>query len=329
MNVYPLVCTPVPIEKIWGGTTLHNLFPDKAFDSNTAIGESWELSVRDDVQTYVGNGEYAGRSIYSLIEEYGTELIGSNGMLDDGRFPLLLKFIDAAQPLSVQVHPDNEWALRREHDLGKTEAWYIISAEPESSLIVGTRPGTTQDDFKQALNKGNVETVLNKVSVSSGDVIFIPAGTLHAIGAGIVLFEIQQNSDVTYRAFDWNRKDVSGNSRELHIDNVLAVTDFNAVSQIFPQNNIQHNEYCVTRIACDVFVLDEVRIIHDTEITVSRENFMVLTILSGTGTIGESVYAAGTTIMIPAGWRGMCSPIEPTILLASYPHASVSWIGVN
>jgi mannose-6-phosphate isomerase len=228
-QLYPLTFEPIYKEKIWGGRKLAELF-DRDLPEGQ-IGESWDVAAHPNGMSVVDQGELEGRTLQELIEMYGSEL----GVSEE-KFPLLLKFIDAADDLSVQVHPDDDYAAAHEGDeLGKTEMWYIVHSEPGGRIIWGTKEGVTRDDFARALQTGGqaVLDCLNQVEVKAGDIFPISAGLIHALGKGVVVAEIQQNSDTTYRVYDWDRVDETGKGRELHIDKALDVTDFSPEARSF------------------------------------------------------------------------------------------------
>lgn len=225
MEVYPLVFHPVFKERIWGGSNLKEVLNKPV--SGELIGESWEISGVPGSESIVKNGVYAGRSLPDLCNSFPGMLLGDRVIQQfEGVFPLLIKFIDAKQDLSIQLHPDDEMARRRHDSFGKTEMWYIMNADPEAKLIVGFNRNVTKEEYQEALDGGNLTDLMHYQDVSSGDTVFIPAGKIHAIGAGVLLAEIQQSSDVTYRVFDFNRRDAAGNLRELHTDLALEAMDF-------------------------------------------------------------------------------------------------------
>lgn len=241
-KLYPLTFEPVYKDKIWGGRKFESLFNRTLPEGK--IGESWEVAAHPHGMSVVLQGELKGRSLQELMDTYGAELMGRT--IKDGKFPLLLKFIDAADDLSVQVHPDDAYAARHEQDeLGKTEMWYIVHSEPGGSIIWGTKPGVTRDDFAKALEKGGKDVLdcLNQIEVKAGDVFPISAGLIHALGKGVVVAEIQQNSDTTYRVYDWDRVDESGKGRELHIEKALDVTDFSPEARSFDYQYKRCAEY--------------------------------------------------------------------------------------
>lgn len=228
-TLYPLTFAPIYKEKIWGGRKLAQLF-DRDLPEGQ-IGESWDVAAHPNGMSVVDQGELKGRTLQELVEMYGSEL----GVVGK-KFPLLLKFIAAADDLSVQVHPDDAYAAAHEGDeLGKTEMWYIVHSEPGGRIIWGVKEGVTRDQFAQALQAGGqaVLDCLNQVEVKPGDIFPISAGLIHALGKGVVVAEIQQNSDTTYRVYDWDRVDETGKGRELHIDKALDVTDFSPEARSF------------------------------------------------------------------------------------------------
>lgn len=216
-------------ERIWGGQRLRTLF-GKPIPNDKPIGEAWMISDHPSAVSVVREGPHAGRTLHDLIEEDADALLGNRAKLTPhGRFPLLLKLLDSTDVLSVQVHPDDETAAALgEPDVGKTEMWQILHADPGAELYCGLEPGTTPASVKHAIETGTLEQYLTRYNVHPGDSVFVAAGTVHAIGAGIVLAEIQQNSDLTYRLYDWNRVDTSGRARELHIEKGLRATRFDA-----------------------------------------------------------------------------------------------------
>lgn len=223
----PLLFSPRLKVKIWGGTKLKTIF-NKSTDSDK-LGESWELSGYEGDESVVVNGPLAGNDLRELIEIYMGELVGDKVFDQHGlSFPLLFKLIDANENLSIQVHPGDEVAAERHHSYGKTEMWYVVDADPGAELIIGFKEDCSRDTYLDALDNDTVEDLLQHVPVTKGDVFFIPAGLVHAIGKGVVVAEIQQSSDVTYRIYDFKRKDDQGNERELHTEEALDVIDFSA-----------------------------------------------------------------------------------------------------
>lgn len=225
-ELYPLKFETVLKEKVWGGDALVTRF-NKGSAGLHHIGESWELSAVSDNQSVISNGFLAGNNIEELIEVYMGDITGDSIYEKFGNeFPLLIKFIEAQEDLSVQVHPDNELAKKRHQAYGKTEMWYILESKKDSKIYTGFKDGVTKEAYKEAVEKGKIEDLLNVETVEAGDTFFTPAGRVHAIGAGIVLIEIQQTSDITYRIFDWNRKNTGKEKRELHTELALDAIDF-------------------------------------------------------------------------------------------------------
>ncbi|NSW92361.1 MAG: class I mannose-6-phosphate isomerase [Firmicutes bacterium] len=227
--LYPLKFKPVYKDYLWGGRNLEKL--GKVLPKGI-VAESWEVSCHPDGESIIANGEFQGMPLSEYINKFQYKAMGKSLSWKPGdRFPLLVKLIDANNKLSVQVHPDDKYAVLHEEDKsGKNEMWYIISAKPGAKLIYGLKPGTTRGVFKEALENGLVEKYLNYIEVSEGDAINIPAGIIHAIGEGIVLAEVQQNSNNTYRVYDYNRVDKDGNKRPLHIQKALDVIDFSSAA---------------------------------------------------------------------------------------------------
>ena len=225
-SLYPLKFEPILKDKIWGGTRLKTMLYKEISPAN-CCGESWEVSGLVGDESMISNGFLAENNLNELLEIYMTELVGEKNYEKYGLgFPLLIKFIDAQDNLSVQVHPDDELAQRKYGQSGKTEMWHVIASEPGSGLYVGFNKTVSKAQFEEAIANGTVEEVLQFYPVQPGDTFMIPAGTVHAIGKGVLLAEIQQPSDITFRVFDWNRVDDEGNSRELHVQEALEAIDF-------------------------------------------------------------------------------------------------------
>jgi mannose-6-phosphate isomerase len=225
-ELYPLKFETILKEKVWGGNALVTRFNKKATGSQH-IGESWELSAVADNQSVISNGFLAGNNIEELIEVYMGDITGDSIFEKFGNeFPLLIKFIEAREDLSIQVHPNNDLAKKRHSAYGKTEMWYILESEPGSKIYTGFKDGVTKEVYEEAIRNGKIEELLNVEITDAGDAFFTPAGRVHAIGAGIVLVEIQQTSDITYRIYDWNRKSSGKEKRELHTDLALDAIDF-------------------------------------------------------------------------------------------------------
>ncbi|MCU0499736.1 MAG: class I mannose-6-phosphate isomerase [Anaerolineae bacterium] len=294
--MYPLLLEPRLYVKVWGGRKLaHTL--GKLLPTDDPYGESWELHDT----SIVINGAWAGQTIGALTLTQGAALIGPHNNPQDG-FPLLAKFLDAADWLSIQVHPDDHFAAQLEAQArGKTEAWYIIHAEPGARLVIGVKSGTTREQMASAIRENQLEDYLVYAEVNAGDVFYIPAGTIHAIGPGLTLYEIQQCSDTTYRLYDWGRMDLNGTPRPLHVDQALTVSNIAILPQItrdfVPDQPILQGPYFVTWRE----QLDQISRSFDTE----GRRFHALTCLDGTVTItwsgGDPVsFNTGQTVLIPA-----------------------------
>ncbi|WP_339609056.1 type I phosphomannose isomerase catalytic subunit [uncultured Planktosalinus sp.] len=229
MNIpaYPIKFQPILKEKVWGGTKLMKLLNKSSLASN--VGESWEISDVENNISVVSNGLLKGQSISEIVRDYKEELLGKHVFKQFGnKFPLLFKFIDAKKTLSVQLHPDDVLAKKRHNSFGKTEMWYIIQADTDSELILGFNQKINKNIFLNAVENNQIEAILHKEKIKQGDAFYISPGLVHAIGAGVLLAEIQQTSDVTYRIYDWNRPDTNGQLRELHNDLAINAIDFDA-----------------------------------------------------------------------------------------------------
>ena len=225
MNLYPLKFRPILKERLWGGTKLRDVL-SKSITSDIT-GESWELSTVPGDVSVVINGKLTGTSLQELINSQSQELLGKSVVERFGKeFPILIKFIDAKQDLSIQLHPDNQLAKERHNSFGKTEMWYIMDADEDANLIIGFNKDVSKEEYAKSLERDAILDLLNYEQIKKGDTFFINTGKIHAIGAGVLLAEIQQTSDVTYRVFDFNRKDKAGNYRELHTDLALDAIDY-------------------------------------------------------------------------------------------------------
>lgn len=222
--LYPFTFEPIYKERVWGGRRLAELY-GRVLPPSSPIGESWEISDRPGDESVIANGSLAGRTLHWLMTEHGRELLGSANAAPGGRFPLLCKILDARDRLSLQVHPPSHMAAALGGD-PKTEMWYIAEADANADLFVGLRRGVTREAFADKVSRGEVAECFHRIPVHAGDTMFLPSGRVHAIGAGLVIFEIQQNSDTTYRVFDWNRSGLDGQPRELHIEQSMASIDF-------------------------------------------------------------------------------------------------------
>ncbi len=247
-SLYPLTFQPIFMQRVWGGRNIERLY-GKALPPNVTIGESWDISDRPDAISVIANGEFAGKSLRWLVENHAGELLGQErGGVKT--FPLLVKILDAQEKLSLQVHPPPDKA----RELGgepKTEMWFIAGAAPDADLFVGLKRGVTRADFERKVRDGSVAECLHRILVKAGDVMFLPSGRVHAIGGGNVIFEIQQNSDTTYRVFDWNRAGLDGKPRALHVEESLASIDFNDFEPPLVKSEYSQNETFAVRYLVD------------------------------------------------------------------------------
>jgi mannose-6-phosphate isomerase len=223
--LYPFVFRPIFKDRIWGGRELERLYAKK-IPAAKPIGEAWEISDRPGDASVIANGPLAGKDLRWLMENHAAEILGSAKPAAAGRFPLLCKILDAREKLSLQVHPPASKAAELKGE-PKTEMWFIADAAPDASLYVGIKRGVTRAEFEEKIFNGTVADCFHRIPVKAGDTMFLPSGRVHAIGDGLVIFEIQQNSDTTYRVFDWNRVGLDGQPRELHVAQSLASIDFN------------------------------------------------------------------------------------------------------
>ncbi|MBE6611084.1 MAG: mannose-6-phosphate isomerase [Ruminococcaceae bacterium] len=301
MQRYPLKLIPAVKEIIWGGDKLKKFYNKKAdFDK---LAESWELTVRPDGMSVIGNGEYAGMELGEYIEKAGMDVIAKG--YDGDRFPLLIKFIDARDSLSIQVHPNDEYSLPHENEYGKTEIWYIVEAEEGAELVFGLTEDYTPEAFDKAIAENNVESLLGRVKVHPGEVYFIPAGLVHAIGAGTLICEIQQNSNVTYRVYDYGRLGKDGKPRELHVEKAKEAIINHRPEDVERLRFAAAKERTPTLLAsCDKFNLNRYEFTEQT-LTADETSFLSLTFIEGSGVIeanGASYpFDKGDTYYIPAG----------------------------
>lgn len=301
MKLYPLKLRPVVKEIIWGGSKLKTDYNKKAdFDK---LAESWEVTVRPDGMSVIENGEYAGMSLGEYIDKATYAVIGEG--YEGDRFPLLIKFIDARESLSIQVHPADEYSLKNENEFGKTEMWYIVDCDEGSELIIGTKPGYSQEAFDAAVKNDTVEDLFIHQKVKPGEVYFIPAGMVHAIGAGILICEIQQNSNVTYRVYDFGRLGKDGKPRETHVDKARDVIENHSAADVERMQFACAKERTPDLLACcDKFTVNKYGFIN-LSLTADKGSFLSLTFLSGEGTITfggeEYTFTKGETYYMPAG----------------------------
>ncbi|MCZ4696481.1 mannose-6-phosphate isomerase [Ancylomarina euxinus] len=319
MSLYPLKFTPIAKETIWGGNKLQQEL-NKDFATDKKIGESWEISgVPNDI-SIVSNGDLKGKNLSELIQVYAGQLLGEkNAQKFGSEFPLLIKFIDANDVLSIQVHPDDNLAKERHNSFGKTEMWYVLGAEKESNLIVGFNQKVDQNLYQEKLKKGKLEEILNVEKVQKGSTYFIPAGRVHAIGKGILVAEIQQTSDITYRMYDWNRTDAQGNGRELHTELALDAIDYSLEKEYETTYTdlLNHSSELAT---CEYFTT--YKLIFDQEIKKDYsklDSFVIYMCLDGEFELeystGNIILEKGETILIPAELKSLVLKPKGTVEL--------------
>jgi mannose-6-phosphate isomerase len=302
-ELYLLRFDPILKEKVWGGKKLKQLFNKKSPSDKT--GESWEISDVEGSGSIVSNGKFKGRSLKWLMEEYNTRLVGKKVFDRFGtKFPLLIKFIDAAENLSVQLHPNDEIAQKRHNSFGKTEMWYIMQADKDAELILGFKEVLTEQEYIKLVETNKLLTALNSERVQVGDSFIIKPGLVHAIGAGVVLAEIQQTSDITYRIYDWDRTSDSGEKRELHTDLALEAIDLSKNKDFRINYDLkpdQSSEIITTRYFKTNIIQLQSTVKRDYS---SRDSFVILM-----GVVGEAivkhgdnreVLKQGESILIPA-----------------------------
>ncbi len=299
--LYPLQFRPVLKRYIWGGRGLGELL-GKPIGEGSDYAESWEVADHPQGQSIVANGPFAGTSLSELVATRGRELFGKHDL--PSRFPLIFKLLDSHHDLSVQVHPNDAAAAKLDPpDLGKTEAWVILSAAPGSKVYVGLKKGCDFAQFSQALREGRAAEQMHSFEPQPGDCLFIPAGTIHALGAGLMVAEIQQASDTTYRLYDWGRVGADGKPRALHIEQGLAAIDFSAIEVMprTPQPSSEPNCECL--VACEKFVLNRWRIARETQIG-GDNRFHILCVVQGKTRLTSGAEAIelphGQTVLIPA-----------------------------
>lgn len=315
--MYPLKFKPRFVEKMWGGRKIETVL-GKPLPPGKTIGESWEIfdfppGVVDDstdwVSAEIANGPLAGRTLHDVIGEFGADIHGDVPLVGaHGQFPILIKFLDAREDLSVQVHPDQDYANTHPGAHLKSEAWYVIENDPGSRILKGVPPGTTRQVFEQALRDGSVEKHLRSIPVKPGQCFYLPSGTVHALGAGILVAEVQTPSDTTFRVYDFDRVDPStGQKRKLHVSEALACINFADDEPVQKRSHVAGVFTTVTRlVTCDYFTLEKVRFVEGIEEPVPYDQPVVWIMLDGEaqitvdGTKEPTRFGAGETVLLPA-----------------------------
>ncbi|MGK0252822.1 MAG: mannose-6-phosphate isomerase [Mariniflexile sp.] len=301
-SLYPIKFAPILKDKIWGGQKLKTILNKNSDLPN--IGESWEISDVEGDTSVVSNGSLKGQSLKQLLETYKEDLVGpQNYRIFKNKFPLLIKFIDAKEDLSIQLHPNDELAAKRHNSFGKTEMWYVFQADKDANLIVGFNQKMTSELYLKHLNDKTLTKILNFDKVKEGDTYFVEVGRVHAIGAGVMVAEIQQTSDITYRVYDWDRVDADGNERELHNDLALDAFDFDLEDNFrvsYDKTENQSNEM----LSCPYFTTNYLKV----NKTLKKDNyhgsFIIYMCIEGEAKIltdgfSESI-KKGETILLPA-----------------------------
>lgn len=317
----PLTFWPILRRLIWGGRRLGTVL-SKPIDEGDDYAESWELADHDDDVSIVCDGPLTGTTLRELVFHRRAELFGPHAA-SVKQFPLLVKFLDARQNLSVQVHPDDALGKELVGDNGKTEAWVVLEAEPGSSIYAGLKRGVTREMLEEGIKSGEVEPLLHRFEPSAGDCVMVHAGTAHAIGAGVLLAEIQQSSDATFRVFDWNRVDAAGRPRELHIEQAMRCIDFDRgpVDPIAPKSYVMEDGVVREPLAsCEYFDLERWTLEAPTEIG-DGDRFTVLIVLDGELRVrsgrGDRPFRKGATVLLPASiGPTMIYPVERAVVLA-------------
>jgi len=300
--LYPFKFQPILKDKIWGGQKLQKIL--KKPTTSAEAGESWEISDVQGDTSIVSNGTMAGTSLKSLMELHTTELLGHKNFQQFGtKFPLLIKFIDAKLALSVQLHPNDALAKSRHNSFGKTEMWYVVQADSDSNLIVGFNQPMTKELYLKHLEAKTLERILNFDKVDSGDTYFIEVGRIHAIGAGVLLAEIQQTSDITYRVYDWDRVDSEGNHRELHNDIALEAFDFDMPDN-YRVNYSRDSQTSTELVSCPYFTTNVIEVKTSLLVKNNHDSFMIYMCVEGSAVINiegyQTEFSMGETVLIPA-----------------------------
>jgi mannose-6-phosphate isomerase len=302
-SLYPLVFHPLFKERVWGGRTLAALYR-KPLPPEVPVGESWEIADRPGDESVVANGAFAGRTLRWLMEHHARELLGNAAVAPGGRFPILCKILDARDRLSLQVHPRADTAASPGEP--KTEMWYVAAADPDAELYVGLRHGVTREAFEEGIRAGRVAQCFHRIRVTAGDTMFLPSGRVHAIGAGLVIFEIQQNSDTTFRVYDWDRMGLDGKPRDLHIAESLASIDFSDVEPALAGGDTTIEGLFTRRalVRHQLFDADVVRATARSVLTLRPPRLRIVAVVErqlvvNGGGVG-TVLAAGQFCLIPA-----------------------------
>lgn len=321
MKPYPLQCKPEFKERVWGGRALEQFGLELP---EGKIGEGWMIGDHPNGTTTVANGELAGMGLDQIREQYGSEFFGSKGFSEkNGRFPLLIKLLDCQDDLSVQVHPNDHYERLPQGELGKTEMWYILDAKPGAKIIYGLKDGVTREQLAEAIEQNRILDCLNEVTAEAGDSFYIPAGTVHALGAGVLVAEIQQNSDSTYRLYDYDRLGLDGKPRELHIEDSLNVIAYENSGATYMKTNLNASGEWLTLARSPFFVTEKGRVEGNWPLQTSPESFVIHIICEGTGSIrwayGELNVKPGECYLLPANLGSYSLEGSMTVLRSYLP----------
>ncbi|MDP2159266.1 MAG: mannose-6-phosphate isomerase [Flavobacterium sp.] len=300
-KLYPFTFIPILKERIWGGTKLKD-YLNKPISSEIT-GESWELSTVPNDVSVINNGIFKGKNLNEVIDLYPEEILGTTVFNQFGKqFPLLFKYLDAKADLSIQLHPNDELAKVRHNSFGKTEMWYVMQADENARLILGFKENSNREDYLNHVENKTLLSILNEVPVKKGDVFLLETGTIHAIGAGIVIAEIQQTSDVTYRVYDWDRVDANGNKRDLHTELALDAINYKTTSAKKEYEAIENKSISV--VDCPYFKTNIISLNDQVLIDKTSDSFMVLMCTEGHFELiledQKYTYQTGDTVLIPA-----------------------------
>ncbi|TYP72968.1 type I phosphomannose isomerase catalytic subunit [Aquimarina intermedia] len=301
--LYILQFEPILKEKIWGGSKLRTVLGKKSISNR--LGESWEISDVEGESSIISNGPLAGKSLSEAIQFFASDLLGEKNLERFGeKFPLLIKFIDAKEDLSVQLHPGDEVAKVKHNSLGKTEMWYVVQADEGSNIIVGFNQIVDSNSYQRHVSQKTIKDILHYESAKKGDVFFVYAGLIHAIGAGVLLAEIQQTSDITYRIYDWDRVDDSGNSRELHQQEALEAIDFAGTDKFKVEYTAQPNTN-VPLVHCPHFKTELIEVTNTKQLShLTLDSFVIYMCVEGEvkikATSNTIKLKAGQTALVPA-----------------------------
>jgi mannose-6-phosphate isomerase len=321
--LHPLIFRPTFKERVWGGRELERLY-HKPLPPSVPIGESWEISDRPGDVSVIANGPLAGKDLRWLMENHAADLLG-DARPQGGRFPLLIKILDAQKKLSLQVHPPAATASAMGGE-PKTEMWYVAEAAPGAELYVGLKRGVTRAEFEQRIKAGTVAECFHRVSVQKGDAMFLPSGRVHALGAGLVIFEIQQNSDTTYRVFDWNRLGLDGKPRELHVPQSLASIDFNDYEpSLLPRAFAGDGVQKVRPLVRDpLFTVEAQEVGMDVSVTLRPKKMQIIALLAGRvqvcDAMGKLALEPGQFCLVPASLAEVAVRAETA---ATFLHVEV------